>query len=444
LATARIPPSLIDGIAKGVGDVFNFLQLDAILYRCTGKHEINGYTNDKLPRWTIARNCIDGAEKDGIIVLFLAYILDALPASAPLYVLIVQALPEARDALPEVKAQLDDLKTGLERTRVLLDDPTARSTIVQYKETLEGVENGISLLDGYKGLHDCLHLLQIKQISLLIASSATIASDDVQYDALREYRDQVRTQVQSARGVAERLPDEPTLRSVETKWIDELETAAKFLQKSLDDRNPSMAKIGIIRMSRVLQFQPPRLNDLILASAKQLPLQQLSVALSKLVPGSAQGATELTNAQTALEKIGQALRGRVGEHDMWQEIDKQIWVIEQLFAETADKIDAFTAAWPDLKTPLRTMADLSPEAEWSRNVRDYSDRIDIELLRLQSLEGAPADGKRPKSSLLNLFAELRSEARLRFFIVDQLLKRDCELLVGIGAPVKDILGELGQ
>jgi hypothetical protein len=129
---------------------------------------------------------------------------------------------------------------------------------------------------------------------------------------------------------------------------------------------------------------------------------------------------------------------------MWQEIDKQIWVIEQLVVETADKIDVFTAAWPDLKTPLRTMADLSPEAEWSRNVKDYSDRIDIELLRLQSLEGAPADGKRPKSSLLNLFADLRSEARLRFFIVDQLLKRDCELLVGIGAPVKDILGEIGQ
>jgi hypothetical protein len=433
---------LIDGVAKGVGDVFNFLQLDAILYRCTGRHEINGYTNDKLPRWTVARNCIDGAEKDGIIVLFLAYILSALPTSTPLYDLVVQALPEAKNALPEVKAQLEDVKTGLERTRALLDDPTARSTIVQSKETLEGVEKGISLLDGYKGLHDCLHLLQIKQISLLIASTATIASDDVQYDALREYKDQVRTQVQSARGVAERLPDEPTLRSVETKWIDELETAAKFLQKSLDDRNPSMAKIGIIRMSRVLQFQPPRLNDLILAAAKQLPLQQLSVTLSKLARGSAEAATELANAQTALERLGQALRGRVAEHDMWQEIDKQIWVIEQLFAETVDQTDDFTAAWPDLQTPLRTMADLSPEAEWSRNVRSYSDRIDIELLRLQPLEAAPADGKRPKSLLLNRFADLRSEARLRFFIVDQQLKRDCELLVGIGAPVKGILGEI--
>lgn len=435
---------MIDGVAKGVGDIFNFPQLDAILYRCTGGHRINGYTNDKLPRWTIARNCIDGAEKDGIIVLFLAYVLDALPVSTPLYALVAEALPEAKNALPEVKAQLDDVKTGLQRTLSLLDDPTARSIIVESKEILEGVENGISLLDGYKGLHDCLHLLQIKQISLLIASTAAIASDDVQYDALREYKDQVRTQVQSARGVTERLPEEPTLRSVETKWIDELETAAKFLQKSLDDRKPSMAKIGIIRMSRVLQFQPPRLNDLILAAAKQLPLQQLSVALSKLAPGSAQGAAELAKAQTALERLGQALRGRVGEHDMWQEIDKQIWVIEQLFAETVDQTDDFTAAWPDLKTPLRTLADLSPEAEWSRNVRNYSDRIDIELLRLQPLEAAPTDGNPPKSMLLNRFADLRSEARLRFFIVDQQLKRDCELLVSIGVPVKGILGEIGQ
>jgi hypothetical protein len=444
LTAARIPPESVDPVAKGVGDSFGFLQLDTILYRCEGEHIINEWTNEQLPRRTIARNCIDGAEKRGIIVLFLAYILDALPASSPLYALIVGVVPDAQNALPEVKKQIGDVRTGLERTRVLLSDPTARSAFASSKDTLTSLEDRISRLDGYKGLHDCLHVLQLKQISLLMASSAAIASDDVHYASLREYKDQVRSQVQSARSIVDRLPEEPSLRSVETKWIDSLEEAAKIIQKSLENRNPNTAKVGIIRMSRVLQVQPPRLNDLIVAAAKEMPLQQLSQTLGTLVATMKSPNSEIANAQVALGRLQQALRGRVVEHDIWQDIDEQIWVIEQLFDQTSDPTDAFTTAWPDLKTPLRTMSDLSPEAEWSNNIRDYSDRIDIELLRLQSLETATGQGGRPKSTLLNLFADLRSEARLRFFIVDQQLKRDCELLVGIGVPIKNILGILSN
>ncbi|MDA9393097.1 hypothetical protein WN73_21510 [Bradyrhizobium sp. CCBAU 45394] len=430
---------MVDGVARGIGDVFDFPQLDAIIYRCTGEHRINGWTNDRLPRWTIARNCIDGAEKQGLIVLFLAYVLSALPPSGTLYLLIIQAMPQAKDALPEVKSQVEEVRAGLERTRSLLNDPAARATIEQSRQTLTNLGTGISLLDGYKGLHDCLHSLQVKQISLLIASSTKIASDSLQHNALREYKDQVRTQVQCARDVIDKLPDDAALRSVETKWIDELDTASRFLQKSLDDRNPNAARIGIIRMSRVLQFQPPRLNDLIVAAATELPLQKLSVALGNLAAAVTQGASDLTNAEAALSRLDQAVRGRVAEHDLWQEIDKQIWVIEQLFSDTVDTTDAFMVAWPDLKTPLRTMADLSPAADWSRNVKEYSDRIDVELLRLQSPNAVVPIGTTRTAGLFDLFASLRSESRLRFFVVDQQLRRDCESLVAIGAPVKGIL-----
>ncbi|WP_461717850.1 hypothetical protein [Bradyrhizobium liaoningense] len=114
---------MVDGVAKGIGDAFDFLQLDAIIYRCTGEHRINGWTNDKLPRWMIARNCIDGAEKQGLIVRFLAYILSSLPPAGTLHVLIVNAMPQAKDALPEVKPQVEEVRLGLERTRELLNGP---------------------------------------------------------------------------------------------------------------------------------------------------------------------------------------------------------------------------------------------------------------------------------------------------------------------------------
>lgn len=445
-AVPKIPPGMLDGIAKGIGEDFTFLQLDAILYRCAGERVILGYTNEKLPPWTIARNCLDGVEREGFTVVFLANLLLSLPETSPLYAKIVAAVPQAKVALPEVKAQLPDVIKGLETTRNLLSgiaDPDARKALERSKATLEEVDRSIILLEAYKELHDCLHLLQIRQISSLLASTTSIAADPTQMAALREYKEQVRTSVQAARTIAAKLPNEPMLRAVEGKWIDDLDTSARFLDQALKDRNPAAAKVGIIRLSRVLQFQPPRLNDLIVASAKELPLLALSDALQKLGGSVREGAAELPAAAVALKNLNQAIRSHVAEHDMWQDIDKGIWVLEQVFSQSATQSDDFTAYWPEMKTRVRTMADLSPDSEWSHNIREDSDRIDLELLRLQKAAAAPSDPQAP-SQLWSVFSDLRSEARFRFFVVDQQLKEDCGLLIGIGAPVQSILGMLSH
>jgi hypothetical protein len=194
----------------------------------------------------------------------------------------------------------------------------------------------------------------------------------------------------------------------------------------------------------VLEFQPPRLNDLIVASAKQLPLKDLSDGLKGLSGSAGDSSSQLLNADTALRNVDQAMRGRVAEHDMWQEIDKGIWVLEQVFTQSASQAEDFTAYWPELKSRVRTMADLSPDADWSRNVRDSSERVDLELLRQQSAAASPPAGAPAPSQLWSVFSDLRSETRYRFFIVDQQLKRDCESLVDIGTPVRSILGMLSH
>jgi hypothetical protein len=439
----KIPASLIDVIARGIGETFTFLQLDSILYRCAGDRVILGYTNDTLPLWTIARNCLDGAERDGLTVVFLAHVLAALPETAVLYVKIIEAVPQAKNALPEIKAQLPDILKGLIKTSEMLADPKVRAIVDGSKSTLQKTENGISLLGGYKGLHDCLHLLQIKQISLLLASTTLIATDANQSAALREYKDQVRTQAENAREVAKELPDEPTLRAVENKWIDELETAATFLQKALDIRNPAAAKIGIIRLSRVLEIQPPRLNDLIVAAANGLPLKEMSNALRNIASLGGDDAAAFAGADAALKNLDQALRARVAEHDQWQEIDKGIWVLEQVFSQSANEADDFTAYWPEMKSRVTALAYLSPGSAWSRTLGGYVDGIDLELLRLQSVAAAQDASAQKGSQLAVLFGQLSSEARYRFFVIDKQLKVDCSSLLSIGAPIQSILRKIG-
>src|SRR5258708_18592097 len=222
-APPKIPPKFFEPVCNAIGDTFNFSQLNAIIYRCAGDRRINSYANELEPARVIAQKCVEGVEKDGLGVEFLANVLATIPETHPLYVLIVQALPAAKPALPDIKTQIDSVLKGLEWTRSRLSDSATKEALDSSKATLVSVSRGISLLDGYKSLHDCLHYIQIKQFSILLSSVRTSSIDDTQIEILREYQEQVRTSVDSARMIVGRLPNEPTLRLIETRWIEDLD-----------------------------------------------------------------------------------------------------------------------------------------------------------------------------------------------------------------------------
>ncbi len=439
----KVPPEFFASVCNAIGDRFNFAQLNAIIYRCAGDRRINSYANEIEPPRVIAQKCVEGIEKDGLSVEFFANVLTTLPEKDPLYALIVQAIPAAKTALPEIKTQIDSVLKGLEWTRSRLSVSATKDVLETSKTTLESVSRGISLLDGYKSLHDCLHYVQIKQFSILLSSVRASSIDDAQLEILREYQEQVRTSVDSARMIVGRLPNEPTLRLIETRWIDDLDTAISIYQKALDDQSSAAARIAILKLSRVLETEPPRLNNLIFAAAKELPLQALSNALQIL--GGDAGSTELIAANIALKNVEDTLRSRVAEHDMWQQIDKGIWYLDKLFTQSANQIEDFLVLWPEVKAGARTLGDLSQGAKWAANLKEYADRIEDALLLAMAPDSVAAkDPSRPKLPLARAFSAFRSEARQRFFVVDQLLKQDCSLLVGIGAPLKSILGNLSD
>ena len=193
----KVPPEFFASVCNAIGDKFNFAQLNAIIYRCAGDRRINSYANEIEPPRVIAQKCVEGIEKDGLSVEFFANVLTTLPEKDPLYALIVQAIPAAKTALPEIKTQIDSVLKGLEWTRSRLSVSATKDVLETSKTTLESVSRGISLLDGYKSLHDCLHYVQIKQFSILLSSVRASSIDDAQLEILREYQEQVRTSVDS-------------------------------------------------------------------------------------------------------------------------------------------------------------------------------------------------------------------------------------------------------
>jgi hypothetical protein len=473
----KIPPNQLRAICSGIAELFSYTQLDAIIYQCFSDHKIKAYASPLSPPFEVAYACVTNLEQEGQIVIFLAKIISDLSPSSKLYQLIVTALPETKSALPKIESQIPDVIDGLRHTRdkisawsgatvyplsglkrseagssvtekpAGISDPEAKCALVEFRSVLQSIQYWITLLDCYKNLHDCLHGILLRPFVALLASVRAVADDDWQQLAsLREYQDQVRSAVTVAQAVEQRLPDEgeSVQKAIESKWIAELDEAANIYGQALNNRNAAAAKVAVIKISIVLKDQSPRLNTLIVASANKLPLDTLRTVLTKVVGDEPARSPEIAKAIAALSNLKNALRSRVAEHDLWQEVEKGIWYLDQLFSQSADPVEDFTAFWPEVRTASRTLANLSPSMDWSRALLEYSAQVDDELLRYDAAKAAAKDGSRPKSMLGIVFAAFRSEARMRFFKVDQLLKQDCSLLIRIGAPVDQILRDLNH
>jgi hypothetical protein len=441
-----ISPQLLGPLSNAIGDRFGFLELDAILYKCSFDRIINEIANDKEPTRVIARKCIDEAERKGIAKTFLAHIIASRVNDDELRGLVQQALPEALATLPEMKAQVDDVLIALEKTRHNIHDPATKAAIRDSQSALESVIRGISLLDGYKNLHDSLHRLQLRQLPLLLAAARSIAKDETQIDSLSEYQDQVRTSAESAALMLERLPDDSNLRAIERKWIGKLQEAARNFQKAIDERNASSASLAVYAFWRLLEVHPQRLNEAIFAAAKDLRLDELSNTLENVGKVVNDAGGEIAKAKTSLKELSIVLRGRVAEHDMWQNIDDGLWALDKIFDQSAGTtVEDFISVWPATRSAVRALAALSPDAQWSRNIATYSGNVDEQLVRIEAQSASDTAGLGTDSSqkrLSRLFNAFRREARVRFFVVDELLKHECGLLIKIGTPMQSILGDL--
>jgi len=100
----------------------------------------------------------------------------------------------------------------------------------------------------------------------------------------------------------------------------------------------------------------------------------------------------------------------------------------------------FGIDWHPIKSSVKELADSEAGSAWAKNIIEYSDRTDDELLRIDNEAGQ--EGARLPAvadNLYRIYNDFRYEARFHFLVVDQSLKSDCEALVPIGAPLQALL-----
>jgi hypothetical protein len=444
----ELPPNLVQPLADAIGDAFDMAELDGIVVRTTGARLYKEWVPEGDPHRVTAYKLLQALqEPGGFVVLFLAHVRAARPAITKLQELIAQACPEALTAKIELSQQVSSVLAGLAATRTSLTDPNVKQALQTSRDSLAVVVVDIETLEVYKNLHECLHLLQMKAFGSLrfLAKQPSKSAADI--EILREYQEQLNTVYTKAREWADRFPAGTTLREVEIIWIDALETAANKYQPALDADNARETFLALNSVRSVLRREPFNLSQRIYATAKGLPLQNLTAALLNVSTAIGAAQTAIPVAYASMRDLHGTLLGRVREHKLCQDADNLIWDLEETFEHASDTArEDFNLTWPEARASILSLAALDPTAQWSKNTRQYSDRLDDVLERfgaLDTTEPAAAELKKAFDDLKKAFDAFRREVRFHFFAVDAKLRADCAALVKIGVPLKNILEDLG-
>ena len=433
----KLPPDLVEPLAKAIGKAFEFTELDAIIFR-SSVGELRLFvdlvgTGD--PKVTTAYKLLMELANRGFVTLFLAYLLSARPADADLRELIGKAWPPALTAEVETGKQVQTALKGLAATQGMLTDPAVKAALTESRDALTSLVGDIEVLGIYKDLHECLHQLQMKSSWSLRSNAKRLATDPSQIAILREYNEQIKTSYSKARDSADKLPD--ALKGFETVWVDDLESAQGKYEPALDDADVRAVLLALNEILHVIRSEPFRLGKQIYVTAKQLPLQNLTEALRKVSDTVGADHPELAGAYSSMHNLHATLLGRVLEHKMWQDADNKISDLEEAVGHASEDMrEDFNLSWggpSGTKKTVQAMMALDPKAKWSQNLQQYSDRLDDELAH-----------EAPGATLATAFDAYRREARFRFFTVDAQLKSDCAALVRIGAPLRAIIGEISR
>ncbi|MBB2671532.1 UNVERIFIED_ORG: hypothetical protein GGE44_001083 [Rhizobium esperanzae] len=423
-----IPAQLIEPLGVAVGRLFPPAELDLVMLKTTGGGLYQWVARGLSDRETAVALITVVSQRDMELIVF-AELIARLPPGSPEVQLVHLACPAVQQKLPSTRDHVQQLITGIDAMRAQLGDPVVREAADSSKAKLQSIVDTIDSLKIYKSLHECLHQLQVKQFQALRAAARKMPENREQTQVLKDYRDQLRGACVAARGNAEEL-DDPPRKQTELSWIDDLEHAGERFHQAIEQRDARAAQTALKDIRLVMRATPPRLNDLIAAIAKVLPLDELERALARIAGAGGNG--QITDALHALRLIIPTIRARVNEHRNWQAVDVRISDLDRLIEQQPHNLlEEFAIDWVEVKSRVDALALLDPTSGWAVQIQRYAGEVGDRLA-----------GDKLDEAFEDAFGAFRGDAQHRFLTVDSKLKYDCGELVKIGVPLQHMLAEI--
>jgi hypothetical protein len=372
-------------------------------------------------------------ERRGVIVDFLRRVIEARPKRVDLIAAVERDCPEALLPGPDAKATASAVAAGLDVVKAKLDNPAVRNLVAPHRDELVQLMEGIDVLANYKRLHDYLQTIQLTHQLQMVSDMQRLRSDEIAGTTLDAHVFDLNEICRKALAAAKALPDTAAVQAAELRWIDKLKSVIDQIQRavdSLDDRGGARA----LRTLRLLiRPESYRINSLLSAAADRLPLERLisTVAdVAKATAADGAATAELRAGLQSLQNMLPQLKGRVAEHNQWQDIEKEFILTDEFTDQgTPDSIQDFQDAWPAMRQSVAALAGTEPEAPWAVKSQALATTVDANL-----------SGNIDKAR--TGFTVFRRTVQFHFFDVDRALRNQCEAVLAIRVPLKSLLSEV--
>ncbi|SED51380.1 Trypsin-like peptidase domain-containing protein [Rhizobiales bacterium GAS191] len=332
------------------------------------------------------------------------------------------SIPDYRDDVNMVEGFLGEL------SRVLHDGEVGAKA-ARWREDIVKANDGVARLTAYKGMHDFLHRWQ-KQLPMMMEAAERIDRDAFASRWLALEGQNVVDDCGGPRDCAGKLP--PGIRGgqeEQLRWIDEIVAAASVLTNTLAGQ-PNARFAAAVQIRNIVRFQLANINYRLVDEAANLPLNKLvtafrDLASSQAIAGSADDQTE---GVLALQRLQDALHGRVDEHNRWQLAEHHLWGLEDISVDAESSRKIYVATWCQAWDVIQRLCAEDKMADWSRRIVTTGSALSKLLEAAEWLEVREA------------FTDFRRFAADRFRQVDTRLLEECEEIVTLGNPLTALVG----
>ncbi|HEX9373462.1 MAG TPA: CHAT domain-containing protein [Roseiflexaceae bacterium] len=363
------------------------------------------------------------------------------------------APPTAQPPQPEeVRSSLDpgfgrSAGVGLNALQTLIRaEPSVHDAAIAFRSDFQVACEQIDLLGDYKDIHDQLHSLQFHCYNPIVQETKRAADADLAWEALVDYELTFQEIVSRLQDIAGQAPQELTmsqddgavsvapgigrtaLAPNETAWIQDLVQSHQELQGAIENADAKQLKRAIRLMNRVLTVQPTQVNTRLNSTARTLRLSSLVQALARvrdvlaLPELDSEKVRQFEVGAASLSALSVGLSTLVDDHDRWQAIDLELRRIEATLDQDIGELEL---SWLDLKALI---APLCATAEpWAAAILADGEKLESAI--------DAQDAARIKQ----FFRRYRRQVGDRFYRVDVDLKRTCDDLRKIVAPLASVL-----
>jgi len=372
-------------------------------------------------------------EDDGNLHLFLRGIHDDRPALTDLRNAIATICPEALKTSAGVAVDAKRAAVGVEVIAEQLSDPQVRSLVVPHRDELKRLMDGIEVLANYKRLHDYLQTIQLTHQLQMVADMQRLRGDEIAGTTLEAHLFDLDNIYDEALKAAKCLPDAAAVRADEMRWISKLRSTIDQIRRAVDNLDDREGGRALRSLRLLIRPESYRINGRLSAVADELPLERLLSTIADVVQASAQAgvtAVELQDGLQSLQKMLPELKGKVAEHNKWQDIEREFILTDEFTDQgTPDSIQDFTDAWPSMRRSVADLAQLDAAASWAQKTQNWAGNVDANL-------AANTDKARAA------FVAFRRTVQFHFFEVDRALRTQCEAILAIRVPLKSLLSEV--